>query len=169
MRAVNRSIKYIDWLMDRIGFYRKGYTKLMDLLYDIPFETVIYRDYFRADDGRDLRIDYGEQYFSDDDEISVLEVLIALAIRVDNEYIGDPSNPDPEFFFWEMICNLGLDKYTDRCFDRNKVCDIVETWLLREFKYDGRGSIFPIEHPIQDQRDIELWSQMQEYISENFS
>lgn len=164
---------YKDWLLeDKVKWDRKGYSKLMNTLHNIPFEFSMYRDDNRADDGVALRYEFLDRYdirgdFEEDP--MVLEVLVALAIRIEDEYIGDPSDPNPSYIFWEMCCNLELDRYTDRYFDEESIYAIIEGWLSRDFSYDGEGSIFPIKHPIQDQRKIEIWSQMQEYLSENYS
>lgn len=163
---------YKDWLLDKINWDRRGYDKLMHTLHNIPFEWSNYRDENRAYDGTALRYEFLDRYDirGDFDEVPmVLEVLVGLAIRIENEYIGDPSSQNPSYIFWEMCCNLELDKYTDRFFDADSIYEIVEGWLDRDFSYDGEGSIFPIKNPIQDQRKIEIWSQMQEYLSENYS
>lgn len=161
---------YFDWLLDKIDFNRRGYNDLMQTLFEIPFVIIIDRDKNRELDAMDLFYEYIDSRTSIyRSYISVLEILIALAIRIDNEYIGDPSDPNPEHIFWEMCCNLGLEKYTNRKFNYDSVRSIIEEWLYRDFDYDGEGSIFPIKDPIQDQRKIEIWSQMQEYLSENYS
>lgn len=175
MRQANRSIiwrDYGDWLLDKVNFRRKGYSKLMNELFDITFTAINPHDENRIEDAISLR----EEFLNIaginggfDREVNVLEVLVALAIRIEDEYIGDPGNPDPSYIFWEMCCNLELDFYTDVRFSYNSIHSIVEPWVLRDFEYDGEGSIFPIKHPIQDQRRIEIWSQMQEYLSENYS
>lgn len=169
MRERNGRINYFEWLLDRVGFRRKGYTQLMLCLFNIPFEAVIERDNNRMDDAMSLRSEYGQFSYFMEGIPNVLEVLIALAIRIEDEYIGDPSDLDPEPIFWEMCCNLGLERYTDRFFNSDRVYEIIVDWLDRDFDPNGEGSIFPIKNPSQDQRDVEIWSQMQEYLSENYS
>lgn len=179
MRSLNRSIikdDYLRWLLNKIHFTKKNYKSLMECLNDICFSYSIARDESRVDDAYELREEFLDYIGIEGDfeySPTVLEVLIALSIRIDNEYIGDPSNPNPSFIFWEMIENLGLDEYTDSKYYRygiplNIIDEIIFTWLERRFDRDGEGSIFPLRHPSQDQRKIEIWSQMQEYLSENF-
>lgn len=163
--------EYYIWLLNKVGFKRRGYDRLMRCLYKIPFEYTINRDRNRVDDARELYFEFADENRLERDKRhlpSVLEVLIALAIRIDTEYIGDPSDPDPECIFWEMCCNLGLEKYTDTKYIEDAVTSIIEAWLFRDFDMDGEGSIFPLKDPAHNQRNAEIWSQMQEYLSENY-
>lgn len=158
---------YFRWLMDRVDFRRRGYDTLMRELYSIPFVTHLYRDENRVADANALYLEYTGLDIPR--EVSVLEILVSLAIRIDSEYIGDPSEPDPEGIFWEMCCNLGLERYTNKRFNREAVDAIIDCWISRDFDYDGEGSVFPLKHPTTDQRDVELWVQAQGYLSENYS
>lgn len=174
---------YGDWLLDLVGFSRKGYLQLMRSLHFIDFEPLIGRDINRVKDGQELRKDYydltgislwgsgtSSSYIPQRllENASVLEVLVALAFRIENEYIGDPADPRPEMIFWEMICNLGLQKYVGKYYDEEEVHDILETWISRRYSYNGRGGIFPLKHPIKDQRKIEIWDQMMAYLSKQY-
>ena len=161
---------YEDWLLDRVGFDRNGYNLLMNELHNSPFEWLIERDKSRETDGLFLR----DEFFSDSHmrgefhkDCGVLEMLISLAIRFDNEY-GDPGDERPDIIFWEMIENLGLDRFTDKRFNKKGIYKILGRWLKREFEYNGDGSIFPLKNPSRDQRDCEIWSQMNEYVRENY-
>ena len=173
---------YGEWLLNYVGFTnmstRDGrplvdqYVKLMDHLHNVPFEWKIQLDENRTKDGLALRYD-----FFDDCGVSgadferpccVLEMLIGLALRISDEYIGDPSDEHPELIFWDMICNLGLDQFKNNRFDVSEVDKILYIWMRREFKSDGYGSLFPLKSATFDQRKCEIWSQMMAYLSENF-
>lgn len=177
-------IIYFKWLLDKVNFnglvgLRKGgfpanlsYRTLLYFLFSKDYKSIIERDENRIQDGLGLRYEFLDddgELLDIDDRASVLEVLIALAVRADLEYIGDPGDPHPELIFWRMICNLGLDKYDDdRIAGREvEVERIVDIWLLREYDFDGKGGIFPLSVATFDQRKTELWSQMMAYISEN--
>lgn len=169
---------YGDWLVDRVGFKRKDrYFELFATLHNIPFRFYITLDKNREADGLDLREEFalsmGYPEVKFDEGCSVLEMLVGLAIRVEREYIGDPKEEHPEGFFWEMIQNvLGMDKYWRYCsgprYSEAYVERIINTWLDRDFRYDGYGSIFPLKNPSRDQREVEIWDQMNEYLMENY-
>lgn len=163
---------YGVWLVDRVGFCKKNYTRLMGQLHDTPFEVYIRNDENRAEDGLALRDEFGEylglNHADFERDCSVLEMLVALSIRIEEEYIGDPNDPHPEDIFWELVTNLGLAKYSDDNFDYDVVFDILKRWLYRDFDSDGEGSIFPVMYPDQDQTKIEIWEQMIGYLSEKY-
>lgn len=159
--------QYKDWLLWRVGFDGKKYDWLMDKIHDSPFEATIERDWNRAEDGKMLRDDFFENSDLEidyDKPCSVLEMLVGLSIRIDEEFIGNPNNPHPEVIFEEMLENLGV-LY---CSSNEQIMNIIERWILREFDYNGEGSIFPIKNPNTDQRYLEIWDQMQEYLDENY-
>lgn len=162
--------EYEMWLLNRVGFHRRGYSRLMDQLHNTPFIFVLARDGNRATDGVLFREDFylegdiNSGVYDHRDDCHVLEMLIALAIRIEEEYTGEGADGHPGIIFWEMIENLGLDLYDDQNFDSKEVEYTLNRWMYREFREDGWGSIFPIKNPIRDQRDIEIWSQMNEYL-----
>ena len=40
--------------------------------------------------------------------------------------------------------------------------------LAREYSDNGHGGLFPLKNPKKDQRKVEIWYQMTEYINENY-
>lgn len=168
------------WLVAEVGFKRKNYSLLMTKLHKIPFIFLINMDQNRAEDGLYFRKIYEKNtgkstsiFKSLRRDCSVLEMLVALSIRIENEYIGDPKHPHPEYIFWEMIKNLmdqgeGISHCTDKNFDEKYVDFKVEMWMTRAFNKDGKGSIFPLKKTKKDQRKVEIWSQMNEYLSEKY-
>lgn len=168
---------YLQYLLWRGNLERlTRYGRLFEILHHMEFRYIIERDENRDADGADLRDGYDvpNDYSVEEDEAfmahwtSVLEVLLALAIRVDDEYIGDPSEEHPEKFFMEMIKNLGLDIFKGNRYREDDVHRIVDKWLDRGFARNGVGSPFPLHHSRRDQRRLEMWDQMQAYISENY-
>ena len=169
--------EYGDWLIDRVGFKKKRYENLLHELHMIPFSFTIALDEGRVSDGLELRDEFYLEmgYISlifDGRKCSVLEMLVALAIRIEGEYIGDPREEHPERIFWEMIENLfNIETNWRLCgpeIDRAFVCKTVDIWLKRRFKYDGKGSIFPLKKPDCDQTCVEIWGQMNRYLMENY-
>lgn len=182
--------EYCSWLLKEVGFvgdfrcsrvkydagpghlYPRHYDILMRTLHDTDFYWVIKRDESRMKDGLVLRYD-----FFDDLEVvggsfarpcSVLEMLVGLAIRIENEYIGDPGDPHPERFFWQMICNLGLNEFDNEHFDGQKVDETVTKMLNREYNSDGFGGIFPLKGDTFDCREEEIWKLAMAYLTENY-
>lgn len=147
------------------GKIASRYYKLLDCLNQIEFEWSIPMDRNRAKDGLTLRRNLG---YPDTHVASVLEVLSALAIRLDDEYIGDPAHPRPDIIFWDMIKNLELDWCTDTQFDEEQTMEVVKRWMDRRFLPDGTWSIFRLHYPMEDQREIEIWSQAMAYITERY-
>ena len=71
-----------------------------------------------------------------------LEMLIALAKRVEDELYGSIYNKTMEVLFWEMMENLGLSWYNDkRWYDSPDfpVDTILDRWLTRCYGRDGIG------------------------------
>lgn len=147
------------------------YGELYELLNTIPYSLNYLRglDVNRLRDGEYLKTcfkeDTGEETFSG---CSILEVLIALCIRIEREYIGKPGDPHPEELFYDLIHNLDLERYTYDKFNRMAVLNIIRRWMWRKFDYNGYGSPFPLKHPEVDQRECEMWSQAMAYISEKY-
>lgn len=169
---------YKAWLLEKLEWKRRGYSELMSLLFDMEFEYYILKDRSRYYDGTYLRHEFikeedtleAHELYDEDRNTpcSVLEMLAGLSIRVDDEWIGDPGDPKPGAFFEEMLSNLGLLEYNHKNFDAEKVVKKVTKWLRREFNRNGKGSILPINHPRRDQRNIEIWDQLMEYLSEKY-
>lgn len=97
-------------------------------------------------------------------DASVLEMLIVLARRVSFE-----SYSTPDAWFWKLLENLELNRCTDYHYNDNVAREIertLERFLDRRYSSDGVGGIFPLRQPAGDQRNIELWYQMSEYLRE---
>lgn len=168
----NEWYEYERWILRRIHFRKRGYETLLKHLHDTSFlwNEDFLRDEDRVSDGLFLR----RQYLDGEDKLfpidcSVLEMLAAFAIRIDLEYIGIPGEPHPDILFWEMIKNLGLGRQDNFRYDQNAVDRILRRWMYREYAENGRGSITPVQNPRRDHRKIDIWSQMMEYVSENYA
>ncbi|MGE5418510.1 MAG: hypothetical protein ACM3N1_00240, partial [Accumulibacter sp.] len=86
---------------------------------------------------------------------------------------AEPRQKDKTFrWFWELMENVGLNKFTDDdYFDMGgtlKINHILGTVLGRTYKRNGEGGLFPIKKTIKDQKKIEIWYQMCEYLNENY-
>ena len=75
-------------------------------------------------------------------------------------------------WFWLFINNLKLQKYVNNEEDttRKKKFNwiVLNKFAKREYQADGKGGLFPLNSPDSDQRNVEIWYQMMDYIGENY-
>lgn len=164
---------YYDWLCAHIGEKARGYNKLMAYLYERDFTYLIPLDGNRAADGIDLRYNFGRKKGVADYVIascldhrpcSILEMMVALAIRCEVHIMDNPEYGDrTSQWFWEMVQNLGLEKMTDARFRTNAAERIIDRFLNRKYRPDGTGGLFTV-HNRGDMRFIEIWYQMEWYL-----
>ena len=171
---------YFDWLCIKIGVdYRnpkRNYGQMMALLHGINYIPCMELDENRGVDGIQLRVDFMNihgEYGSSTHRgpCTMLEFLIALAAKM-NFLIGEDEDPRrTEWYFWKLIRNVGLRKYTDdywdECHGEFFVEDAVDRILNRKYEANGYGGLFPLRHPTQDQRCTEIWNQMHAWLGEN--
>lgn len=149
---------------------RKGsrtYWRLLRQLYSTEFRYFIPNDENRAEDGKELRIEWAHEKEVEPDEewlnlpCSFLEMLIALARRM-----AFQAEETPEFWFWHLIKNLDFDEFHDanRAYSHNFIERRMRVVNERMYDYMGNGGLFPLRNPSKDQRKVELWYQMCEYI-----
>jgi hypothetical protein len=165
--------QYLNWLYARIGSVRetrksKTYWSLFRLLYTTEFVWLIPNDDNRVEDGRDLRYEFRDEMglthvpsWWMSMECSVLEMILALT-----EKLAFEDDRTPSRWFWELMMNLNLSGYNDGNFNEQRVAEIVHNLIWRTYEDDGRGGLFPLRHPRQDQRRVEIWYQSQAYLIE---
>lgn len=168
---------YYLWLLDSIdgtSVHVEDYMELTLQLFDTDFFWRIENDANRASDGLNLRYEYvnvyGGEYCPEFDEknVSVLEVLIALAVNWEHEITYDFRLGDRSaIWFWDMIRNLGLLKMTNWAYDPDFVGETLTIWMDRQFDKNGNGSPFLVKEDDRDQRKLEIWLQLQQYVLEN--
>jgi hypothetical protein len=162
---------YFTWLYSQVGDVKdrnksRTYWSLLNQLYYKPFVWLIPNDDNRVQDGLDLRHEWMYEYRmapSDDwlfRDCSFLEMLIALSRRLAFEGEGHPP-----VWFWHLIKNLGLHECTDRSkYNQDEVNDALDTVIFRLYDPNGRGGLFPLRYSENDQRQVEIWYQMNEYL-----
>ena len=181
MVRIERDIKtdYLCFLCDIVrDSNHEDYKVLLDRLHSIPFAVVIDRDSNRCQDGVDLRLYFCKEQGLDekvaaelDGPCSVLEMMVALARRMDNDIMWDPDYGDrTPVWFWQMIDNLGLSSCTDENYDAEtdeQVTHTIDILLSRHYFTDGFGGLFPLKDAKQNQRKVEIWYQMQAFLQEH--
>lgn len=175
MTPRNIEQKYFEWLYDLVceNRYSEGYSyrELLSYLHDVEFTYTIRKDSDRAEDGVDLRYRFAydtgcgcaDGYL--DGPCSVLEMMIALAIRCEEQIMDDPryGNRTTQWF-WKMITNLGLNNMIDDRFDKEYVEGVIGKFLNREYEPNGRGGLFTVRNCDHDLRYVEIWVIMLWYL-----
>ena len=170
---------YFEWLYSIVEKKRHpdqaSFRKLLMHLHNIEFKYSILRDQNRAEDGMDLRYRYAiSNGYSDsantvmdilEGPCSVLEMMVALSIRCEENIMDDPNVGDrTSQWFWGMIVNLGLGSMTNDRYDRRYVDDVIFRFLDRDYDPDGKGGLFRIRQCDRDLRTVEIWYQLCWYI-----
>ena len=168
---------YYSWLLNTIMFREmkqsgRSYIYLMKAMHKKDFTVVVDNDVNRYQDGKYLRHIFQDETGLPGDEIkgacTFLEMCIALANRITNDIFEHDMGSSPARWFWEMMENCGLDKYTDENFDELMVQKTMDRVIRRHYSKTGKGGFFPLKNPKKDQREVEIWYQMQSYVTENF-
>ena len=171
---------YFEWLYNSVCVNKYSssisYRKLLSRLHSIPFRYSIPKDGNRADDGVGLRYRFANETQIHEDLVetvvdelegpcSVLEMMIALAIRCEVDIMDDPHYGDrTKQWFWGMIVNLGLGSMSDAKYNRDEVDAIINRFLDRKYERDGRGGLFRVENCDRDLRKVEIWYQLCWYL-----
>jgi len=174
---------YFNWLC--LKTVKRGepirFEEFISDLHKMEFYSIFPNDDNRAGDGVRLRDLFADETNTDDVDAgflsgpcSIFEMLIALADRMDFQlYDSDEGKERCERWFWLLIDNLGLHKYE---WDDSKIIQkknlnksIIRKFLERTYTRYGKGGLFPLKYPKNDQRSVEIWYQMMNYISENYT
>lgn len=191
---------YISWLYGKVGRGSEQYGcywRVIRRLYACPFYVVngkrsqVYKDINRIRDGLDLRIIFSEdlgynvdelrnsnsdfeEFFGENERCSMLEMMVAFALRIQSDIMWDPDNEDrTPLWFWSMLSNAGIDlkAFRDEKFNGNCTIELTQMCariVNRDFPKNGKGSFFPVFKCNKDMRKTELWYQMQFWIGENY-
>ena len=164
---------YFEWLCNIIGD-KSSYDRLLTRLHQLDFLYILPMDENREIDGLDLRhrFAYVTGHKVDDDFLSerpcsVLEMMVALALRIEEDIAYDPDiGSRVHCWFWDMVSNLGLGDMDDYHYDEDYVDDVIDRFLYREYKRNGEGGLFTIENCPHDLRTVEIWYQMGWYMND---
>lgn len=169
--------RYFDFLCSLVG-RSEEYSLLLSKLQRIEFYSLIPNDDNRVADGLYLRSLFSDEVgqnwpTSSSESCSVLEMLIGLARRLEFETAQSKWEKTVSEWFWILIDNLGLISCTDVVYNTNESVEdsidlVVNTMISREYDSNGNGGLFPIKDSHKDQRRMEIWYQMTDYILENY-
>lgn len=158
---------YFKWLTAPFADSDSGIsTGQLQLLYSSPFEYFVHNDRNRARNGQALRDEFLYQYpehGSDPGldtwmglECSVLEMLQALCEAIAYQTSGDAAD-----WFFKLVDNWGIGHTID------ETAAAIKRLNERSYSKSGKGGLFPLRHPLEDQRVVEIWYQMSAYLIEN--
>ena len=168
---------YFEWIYNLVcgeRFSEKlSYKKLLMHLHNTNFIYLIPKDGNRAQDGIDLRYRFAYEYTDIEDAdsylkgpCSVLEMMVALAVRCEETIMDDPTKGDRTGqWFWNMIVSLGFGGMSDDRYDRFFVDKTLDRFLSRKYEPNGQGGLFTIRNPKRDMRKIEIWYQVCDYLN----
>lgn len=169
---------YLIWLYAQVASPRlknptRTYWSLTRQMLTTPYVWFVPNDDNRVSDGIYLREEFAlslPDYVDIDGdwfelECSVLELIIGLSRRLSFESEGEPRE-----WFWHLLENLGI---TPACADAHynheiegMIGEALDRIIWRTYRYNGQGGLFPLARPSSDQRQVELWYQMNAYLLE---
>ena len=150
---------YYQFLLSLIGNPTDG--PLFRYLFEVDYVWTIPMDQNRAEDGIDLRCLYANLNHTQQDifgnkPCSMLEMLVAFANRIENDFLGRANVDNTPRWFYVMLLNLGIGEDVIS-FDRGR----VDHALVRFFNH--QVGLFNI--PGIDISHMELWSQLNVWLS----
>lgn len=164
--------EYLEWLLEYIDARDTyAYSDVCRHLHTIKYKYFVPNDDNRAADGIRLRDDFiSAKYYNlttlNIGECSVLEMIAALSDRFDRIAFGQVYSLR-HLVAKELLMNLDLHHYDVNFIGgREEVNNIINVFMDRKYEKNGKGGLFPLKTPKQDQRKVEIWYQMMYYIDE---
>jgi hypothetical protein len=161
-----RDLEYFEWLTSQIEIpagNHNTYYDLFERLHETEFVWIVQGDDNRIMDAMDLRSEFIRGWKAARRPVSVLELLIGVSRRT--EWVAGGTAPQ---WAWVLLKNLRLTKASDpwNGAKARRVDEILENFIWRTYESDGQGGFFPLRFPNVDQRQLEIWYQMQAYAIE---
>ena len=173
---------YLQWLISLVTpdiHIQKKYKKVFRIMLKKPFIWTIHNDDNRATDGLNLRLRYSDlrggvwSKWLSEAPCSMLEMMVGLAVRCEEEIMFDEQFGDRTFeWFWAMMDNSGLlECGISGLIGREletKVERILDRINNRTYAKNGKGGLFLTQLFSEDMRKVEIWYQMNYWLTENF-
>jgi len=162
---------YFNWLCAKVldNPDRPDFWAVLLMLQRFEFVPIVQGDYNRASDGLEVRHEFIRMTHYDSapdwDHIgcSLLEMLIALA----NKASWLTSEP-LKVWFWRFMQNLRLDDHRHiEPYEVQEIEEKLHIFVWRQYDSNGFGGLFPLQATENDQRMVEIWYQLAEYVDEN--
>lgn len=134
------------------------------------------RDIDREKDGLELRKEWSNDSLDGEFHVipcTMLEMIIGISKRMSEQLMDEDGEDKTAQYFWEIMENLGLTCMDDDNFGwetglaQKKIAKTCEILCKRQYNPDGTGGgMFPMPGILGiNQKKIEIWYQMQEYIN----
>lgn len=168
--------RYFEWLCKQAipnECLRKEYSNLLGCLYEINYYANFEMDNNRITDGIDLRYRFARsisiyntievdnlcQY----EQCSMLEMMLALCIRMEESIMYDPDKGDRTHVWFEhMLKSLGILEESNDLFSRQRIEFKISQFLEGQYSVDG-GGLFILRNKKIDLNKYDLWYQMNLY------
>lgn len=161
---------YFNWLCAKVIHIEiptpsLTFWKLFRTLYSTEFVWLLSGDDNRAEDGLELREEFlFESNIPDDPQwrgtgCSILEMFVAFARRA--QFVAGETI---QFWFWHFLENLDLIVNDASDTTDQEVEQILYEFVWRNYHPDGRGGLFPMDNPPDNQKTVEVWYQFCEYL-----
>jgi hypothetical protein len=164
--------EYFTWLCHFVGCRR--HQALLRHLHEIEFRYYMPMDGNRFEDGVNLRYRFADEkghhyrYITawlDNRNCTVLEMMVALAIRIEDTIMSDPEFGDrTSRWFVEMLKSMDIYKLDDEHYNRAMVDIAVQNMLDHNYSRNGEGGLFHLPHTRKDLRKVEIWCQAMWYL-----
>lgn len=179
--------EYMKWLVHQIdnvpNVRWSDYSLLLDELHRTTFiwledtpelamdanrakDGLYLRELFEYDTGYDISTYYNEI----GKDCSVLEMMIGLSLRIENQIMGEGENLYGRWF-WYMIKNIRLARMTDWAYNEQKVRSILRDLLYRNVTKKVKTFFFNChssEKTVTFWAGMQIWDQMSFWINEKF-
>lgn len=178
MRTGTLDERYLVWLYGQVAEIKvrsraRRHWNLVRRLHETIFVAIVPHDENRVADAKDLRRAYLDEHEEERwdrawmrSPATMMEVLLVLA-----KALAFETDEPTRVWFWHLIDTLELRYANDSVWDayvEDNVDSVLERVIWRQYSSDGRGGLFPLDKPVRDQRDVELWYQLNAYLLEHF-
>ena len=178
MRSEPLDEAYLAWLYGQVASVKtraraRTFWSLSRQMHRTLFVALVDHDENRCADAKDLRYEFLAEHEGEQGDLgwtrspcSMLELFVVLARLLAFE-MDDPVR----VWFWHLIEVLDMEQFNDRNYDAHAeehISEALDRIVWRTYEPDGRGGLFPLRRPERDQRNVELWYQLNAYLLEQF-
>ena len=168
--------EYFDWLYELAMDGNEDYRCLCAYLHGTEFTYMLPMDDNRYEDGISLRYRFGYECDIPNYRIaneldrgpcSVFEMMVALALRMEEDIMGKRDSNRTHEWFGDMLISLDLMGMTDYQFDEEEVERKINIFLERKYQRNGAGGLFTIaDAPVSNLQNVEIWYQAMWFLND---